>query len=150
MDSGSFYIVSLAVGVACAFGGYFIAKGKNRNAGLWAVLGFLFGLIALIVIAVLPKKSASPMGSGVGAGYPPGGGYPQAPPPGYGPPGGYPPPGPQSYPPPGGYPPPPAEAQSSQAGAPLAPLPAETTNGVETSPAPPEPPAPPPPPPPPA
>lgn len=35
-----------------------IAKSKRRQAGLWYVLGFLFGLFALLLIAVLPKEEA--------------------------------------------------------------------------------------------
>ncbi|MGC9505167.1 hypothetical protein [Baaleninema sp.] len=39
----------------CGYACYAIAKSKNRNHALWAVLGFLFGLIAVIIIAVLPN-----------------------------------------------------------------------------------------------
>lgn len=39
----------------------FIAKEKNRNAGLWAVIGLLFGIFALLVIVVLPPLVAPPM-----------------------------------------------------------------------------------------
>ena len=35
-----------------------IASHKQRNAASWGVLGFLFGLIALIVCAVLPRRPA--------------------------------------------------------------------------------------------
>ena len=38
-----------------AFGTYSIAKSKNRNEVVWAVLGVLFGIFALIVVALLPK-----------------------------------------------------------------------------------------------
>ena len=35
-----------------------IAPHKQRNAAAWGVLGFLFGLIVLIVCAVLPRRPA--------------------------------------------------------------------------------------------
>ncbi|MBD2456665.1 hypothetical protein H6G80_21615 [Nostoc sp. FACHB-87] len=31
-----------------------IAQGKGRNAALWLVLGFLFGIFAVILVAILP------------------------------------------------------------------------------------------------
>lgn len=31
-----------------------VAKTKNRNIALWSILGFLFGFIPLIIIALLP------------------------------------------------------------------------------------------------
>lgn len=34
-----------------------VAGRKGYNPGLWLVLGFLFGLVAVIVVAVLPDKS---------------------------------------------------------------------------------------------
>ena len=33
-----------------------IAAGKNRSGGLWAVLGFVFGWLAVLIIACLPKE----------------------------------------------------------------------------------------------
>jgi hypothetical protein len=35
-----------------------IARRKGYSLVLWAVLGLLFGLVALIVIALLPKTKA--------------------------------------------------------------------------------------------
>lgn len=32
-----------------------MAKTRNRNEALWAILGFLFGLLAVIVLALLGK-----------------------------------------------------------------------------------------------
>lgn len=49
-------IFSLIVGVVCAFACYKLAEGKNRNTALAACMGFLFGIIALIVYTVLGKK----------------------------------------------------------------------------------------------
>lgn len=37
-------------GVACGT----VAKSKNRNIALWSILGFLFGFIPLIIVALLP------------------------------------------------------------------------------------------------
>jgi heme/copper-type cytochrome/quinol oxidase subunit 3 len=45
-------IGGIVFGVACGF----VAKSKNRSVALWAILGFLFGFIPLIIIAVLKKK----------------------------------------------------------------------------------------------
>lgn len=44
------WAVMFAIGCGC------IAKEKGRGAGEWAILGFLFGLIALLVIICLPDK----------------------------------------------------------------------------------------------
>lgn len=49
-------LIYLFVGIVCAILCANIAKSKNREAGLWGVLGFFFGLIALIIIAVLDKR----------------------------------------------------------------------------------------------
>ena len=47
-----YLIIGAVMAVACGL----IAKNKNRSVVLWAILGFLFGLIPLIIIAVLKKK----------------------------------------------------------------------------------------------
>lgn len=44
------WAVAFAIGCGC------IAKEKGRSAGLWAILGFLFNLIALFIIVCLPDK----------------------------------------------------------------------------------------------
>ena len=49
-------IVSLAIAIAFAYICHRIAVGKGRGPVLWAVLGFFFPLIALIIILVLPRK----------------------------------------------------------------------------------------------
>jgi hypothetical protein len=46
----------LIIWVAFAIGCYFVAKSKGRNAGGWAVAGFFFSFIALIILALLPKR----------------------------------------------------------------------------------------------
>jgi hypothetical protein len=51
-------IVGLIVAIVCAVVCRNIATTKGRGPTLWAILGFLFSLIALIVILILPKKTA--------------------------------------------------------------------------------------------
>lgn len=46
----------LVIWAAFAVGCYFVAKSKNRNAGAWAVAGLFFGVFALLVVALMPKK----------------------------------------------------------------------------------------------
>jgi uncharacterized membrane protein YoaK (UPF0700 family) len=50
-------IISLVIALVIAYFCHKIAVGKGRGPILWAVLGFLFPIIALIIIAVLPPKS---------------------------------------------------------------------------------------------
>ena len=95
-------LVWLMVAVGFGFAGWGIGKGKGRPAlGAW--LGFLLGLIGIIIIACIPKTQAAKLaeaqrqyqlqgGAAWNAGYP------------------YPPPGQQPYPqqpPPGQWPEPP-------------------------------------------
>jgi peptidoglycan/LPS O-acetylase OafA/YrhL len=66
---GLILVIGIVFGVACAL----IANAKGRSPVLWGILGFLFGLIPLIVIAVLKKKQPT-----YATGY---GGPPSVPPP---------------------------------------------------------------------
>lgn len=50
-------IVILAVWVLCAIVCYQQASKKGLNAALWAVLGLLFGLFAVIGVFVVPAKA---------------------------------------------------------------------------------------------
>lgn len=50
MDTFVFVIIWLFFGAIC----YSIAERKNRNKILWGVLGFIFGLLSVIIILVLP------------------------------------------------------------------------------------------------
>jgi hypothetical protein len=52
------WIIGLALAIAIAAVCYRIAEGKGRRGVLWAVLGFFFPVIALVVIFVLPDKRA--------------------------------------------------------------------------------------------
>ena len=49
-------IISLVIALVFAFFCHKIAVGKGRGPVLWSILGFLFTLIALIIIAILPSK----------------------------------------------------------------------------------------------
>ena len=49
-------LITLIVWAACGVGCYKLAESKNRDKTLGAVMGVLFGLIALLVYACLGKK----------------------------------------------------------------------------------------------
>ncbi len=53
------WIIGLALAIAIAAVCYRIADGKGRSPVLWAVLGFIFPVIALIVIFFLPDTRRS-------------------------------------------------------------------------------------------
>ncbi len=53
----------LIISVACAFGCAKIAERKNRGVGLWGVLGFVLGLIGLVIVAVLPAADGKRAGN---------------------------------------------------------------------------------------
>ena len=56
---GGFELFLLAVGVITAILGYRLAKRRNREAWLWAVLCFLFPFFVIIILClgVLPKNN---------------------------------------------------------------------------------------------
>lgn len=52
-------IIGILIWLACCGACYKIALDKNRNAGGWLLLGIVFGIFALIVVALLgplPRK----------------------------------------------------------------------------------------------
>lgn len=53
-----FSLLSLIASIIFAYICHRIAVGKGRGPILWAILGFFFWLIALIIIAILPRKNA--------------------------------------------------------------------------------------------
>ena len=53
----SILIGILIVWLACAFGCARIAKRKNRSAFVWFVLGLILGIIALLIIGLMQKKT---------------------------------------------------------------------------------------------
>jgi len=50
----SMEILMLGIWGMCGWACYSIAESKKRNKEVWAVLGVLFGFIAVIIISVLP------------------------------------------------------------------------------------------------
>ena len=52
-------VISLLVAIVFAYFCHRIAVGKGRGPVLWTILGFLFPIIAIIVIALLPPKRAA-------------------------------------------------------------------------------------------
>lgn len=50
------YLIGLIVDLAFAFGCSRIAATKGRGPIVWAILGFLFSIIALIVVLILPRR----------------------------------------------------------------------------------------------
>ena len=48
------FVACLVLGAATAW----VAQRKNRNTVIWAMLGFMFGVIALGVCALFPRQSS--------------------------------------------------------------------------------------------
>ena len=46
------FVLAILIGYACAS----IAGGKGRSRTAWGILGFFFTLIALLIIALLPRR----------------------------------------------------------------------------------------------
>ena len=46
--------MGLLIWLACFIGSGYIASQKNRSVGGWLVLGFFFGAVSLIIVALLP------------------------------------------------------------------------------------------------
>lgn len=55
-----FVVLGLVVWIVCAIYCYRMAPTFGRSAGLWAVLGIIFGPIALMILYVMPKKEPLP------------------------------------------------------------------------------------------
>lgn len=51
-----FVIIYIIYGVIFAFGCSYLAKEKGKDTTNWALLGFLFGIIALLIIGLTPKS----------------------------------------------------------------------------------------------
>jgi hypothetical protein len=54
------FVLGAVVWVVCAIYAYRMAPGFGRRAWTWAILGIIFGPIALMILYVLPKKPALP------------------------------------------------------------------------------------------
>ena len=50
------WLIGIAIAVAIAAVCYRIAESKGRNGVAWAVLGFIFPIVGLIVVYVLPDR----------------------------------------------------------------------------------------------
>ena len=59
-----YWTIALIIDLVFAWLCYTIPKGKGRSAWLYAICGFFFSIITLIVILVLPSKTP-PLGAGV-------------------------------------------------------------------------------------
>ena len=55
---GGFELFVLAIGIIAATLGYRLAKRRNREAWIWAVLCFLFPLLVIVILClgVLPER----------------------------------------------------------------------------------------------
>ncbi len=55
---GGFELFVLAIGIIAAILGFRLAKRRNREAWLWAVLCFLFPLLVIVILClgVLPER----------------------------------------------------------------------------------------------
>ena len=55
---GGFELFVLVIGIIAAVLGYRLAKRRNREAWLWAVLCFLFPLLVIVILClgVLPER----------------------------------------------------------------------------------------------
>lgn len=45
----------IIVGIICAIICSLMAENRNRNTAVWALLGFLFGIFAILAIAIMGK-----------------------------------------------------------------------------------------------
>lgn len=52
-------VISIVIALLFAWACNRIAVRKGRGPVLWAILGFFFSLIALIIIAILPRKKSA-------------------------------------------------------------------------------------------
>jgi hypothetical protein len=52
-------IIGLIIGTLSAIAGYHIAGKRGRRPALWATLGFLFGVFALLTLRLLPARTVA-------------------------------------------------------------------------------------------
>jgi hypothetical protein len=50
--------ILIALALICAIASALVAQSKGRSAGAWAFIGFLTGLIGLLIVAVMPPVKA--------------------------------------------------------------------------------------------
>ncbi|HMO00754.1 MAG TPA: hypothetical protein PKD59_15180 [Miltoncostaeaceae bacterium] len=60
MDLFLLFLISFVVAVICAWVCAKLALRKGRDPVIWAVLGFVVPIIAVVVIAVVPSADGTP------------------------------------------------------------------------------------------
>jgi hypothetical protein len=58
VNSTWYYISGLVISCLFAVACYYVAKSKGRGVVLWTILGFFFSWIALLIVAIMPRKKA--------------------------------------------------------------------------------------------
>ena len=54
-------VIGLLISIVCAYFAYRVAESKGRQPILWAVLGFIFPFLGLLVVALLgPSRAQTP------------------------------------------------------------------------------------------
>jgi hypothetical protein len=54
-------VIGLIISTVCAYFAYKVAESKGRQPVLWAVLGFVFPFLGLLVVALLgPAQTRTP------------------------------------------------------------------------------------------
>lgn len=53
-----FFIIYIIIGSLFAFVSAKMASSRNRSSGLWGVLGFFFGIFAVLILAVIGKDNS--------------------------------------------------------------------------------------------
>jgi len=48
-------MIAIIIWIICAIACVSIAESKGRNQGIWGIMGFLFGIFAVILLACLPN-----------------------------------------------------------------------------------------------
>ena len=50
-------MAALICWLICAYVAYEIAKSKGRNPITWGIIGFLFSILGVILVVILPSKN---------------------------------------------------------------------------------------------
>jgi hypothetical protein len=58
VDNTWYYVGGLVISCLFAVACYYVAKSKGRGTILWPILGFFFSWIALLIVAIMPRKKA--------------------------------------------------------------------------------------------
>lgn len=49
-------VIILFIWIVMAYVCYDVAKEKGLNSGMWGILGLIFGIFALMILVMIPKK----------------------------------------------------------------------------------------------